>query len=719
MTFFARLFVAAYFVCCAPAFASNMISTGKLARMPVVTVSEIVISDDSVAPGDKLTFSLALTSDQTTRPGIIAFLIMNEKDRVVNQTLVAFSKLEAGKPFTATQQMVIGKDYPDGSYAIRVSSAGSNFSFWKLKQNAFRVSRLVESACGKSYNRSFITAPATDLCAAGQASGVSLQGADFLWSCTNAIGLSVNCKASKLVPVDSVCGAANGTLRTTRPSDNELCAVGAASIIRLDTGGNFHWSCFGLNGGTDHDCAAVIQQPVTYGWAVGAYGEYGSCSGGKQARTRSVQCMGSDQKVAADSKCGGERPIAEDTRACTTPIDGQCGPSNTVSDTIGTPSSSPYTCLSGQIANLTVGTDIATWTCLGQNGGADTACKAKVAAGVDIASLLGPMGIPPSNVPDVVGAFRFLCGPGQVLPDDPIVYPGQPGRAHLHQFFGNLGANANSTYESLRASGDSTCMNELNRSAYWMPAMLDGRGNVVRPDNVSVYYKRRPKSDPFCTTAADGCVNIPRGLRLIFGWDQTQPTVPQPENVSHFNFKCVANFHPTTAAFPNMVEPLKDCKVGQQLVGVIQTPVCWDGHNLDSPDHRSHVVDMIRDGTTNWQSQCPATHPKLLPQFTMGVQWTIGAEDDPTKWTLSSDHMKPGALPGETFHSDYFEGWEESIRARWHAGCIDHLLNCSDGDLGDGQIMTRGKFYPSGPANPRLMPIPVTAPMVNHAEHMM
>lgn len=333
---------------------------------------------------------------------------------------------------------------------------------------------------------------------------------------------------------------------------------------------------------------------------------------------------------------------------------------------------------------------------------------AQVASGLTVAKLLGPKRVPGSAAPDVVGAFRFLCGPGQLLPDDPIVYPGQPGKAHLHQFFGNLGANANSTYASLRSSGDSTCMNELNRSAYWMPAMLDGRGNAVRPDNVAIYYKRRPKTDAVCRTAAQECVEIPRGLRLVFGWDQMRPREAQPDNAAKFNFKCVVNGHPTTAAFPNMVMPLKACRAGQQLIGAISTPLCWNGRELDSPDHRSHVADMIRDRTTNYQSQCPRTHPKLLPQFTMGVTWTIGAGDDPTRWTLASDPMKPGGLPGETFHSDYFEAWEEAVRIRWHAGCIDHLLNCSDGDLGDGQIMMRGKYYPSKAASPRLVRVPTS-----------
>ena len=324
-----------------------------------------------------------------------------------------------------------------------------------------------------------------------------------------------------------------------------------------------------------------------------------------------------------------------------------------------------------------------------------------VPSGLNVPSLLGAKSIPPSAAPDVVGAFRFLCGPGQISADDPIVYPGQPGAAHLHQFFGNLGANAHSTYASLRKSGESTCQNDLNRSAYWMPAMLDGRGNVVRPDWVSIYYKRRPASDPWCRTAGKGCVGIPRGLRFVFGWDQTRPSEPQPENNTRFNFKCVAGWSPTTPAHPDMVEPMKACRAGQWLSASISSPDCWNGVDLDSPDHRSHLANMAR-------GVCPATHPWIIPQFTMGISYSIEAGDDPTAWSLASDHMLPAATrrAGASFHSDYFEAWEDSVRLRWEAGCIDKMLNCSDGDLGDGAIMARGKHYPPAKASPRLVPIP-------------
>src|SRR5688500_16593378 len=49
------------------------------------------------------------------------------------------------------------------------------------------------------------------------------------------------------------------------------------------------------------------------------------------------------------------------------------------------------------------------------------------------------------------GVFATLCRFSHEAPDDPIVFPGQAGKSHLHTFFGNRTTSAASTYESLRA----------------------------------------------------------------------------------------------------------------------------------------------------------------------------------------------------------------------------------------------------------------------------
>jgi hypothetical protein len=318
-----------------------------------------------------------------------------------------------------------------------------------------------------------------------------------------------------------------------------------------------------------------------------------------------------------------------------------------------------------------------------------------------------PLSQPVTN--DVVGAFRFVCDAGQLLYDDPIAYPGQPGKSHLHQFFGNTGTNANSTYDSLRTTGQSTCMSPINRSAYWMPAMLNGRGQVVRPDYITIYYKRFPKTAAECKTAGGngGCLSLPNGLRYIFGYNMVSRTDPLPN--SHW-FTCSGANRSN-----NIIDTAKYCAVGKHLGAASTALACWDGKNLDSADHRSHMAPEVRisDGTM----RCPEDHPWRIPHFSMVAWYTIDDTLDlsgvwplpagQTTWSLASDNM-PGlapSRPGSTLHADWFGAWDNPLMATWVDNCIDKKLSCNSGDLGNGKAMKMFKGF-TWTANPRLVDLP-------------
>ncbi len=220
----------------------------------------------------------------------------------------------------------------------------------------------------------------------------------------------------------------------------------------------------------------------------------------------------------------------------------------------------------------------------------------------------------------MVGAFRFICTPAHLAYDDPIVYPGQPGRSHLHQFFGNTAVNANSTFQSLRTTGASTCMSPLNRSGYWQPAMLTAEGKVVRPDYWQIYYKRRPKTDAACTTDARGCVGIPRGMRFIFGYDMITNT-PATGNLSYL---CIRLGRILVGVEANTIAAAAaQCQPGDQLEVRIGAPECWDGRRIDSPNHRDHVAYEYYEAGTG-RLRCPDSHPYLMPTFTLSAFWSVG-----------------------------------------------------------------------------------------------
>lgn len=332
------------------------------------------------------------------------------------------------------------------------------------------------------------------------------------------------------------------------------------------------------------------------------------------------------------------------------------------------------------------------------------------AAGVGvtaIASNFDPMNelvstsLPSSAAPDVVGAFRFICMPGQLKADDPIVYPGQPGRSHLHQFFGNDAADAYSTYSSLRAAGNSTCMSPVNRSAYWVPALLNGKGQVVRPDYVTIYYKRRPKSDPIVSDSTHPqyqgkAVSLPNGLKFIFGRDMLNladaPT-------GKLDFACDGPVPFTPREWTNLEDAQRGCPVGNRIGARMGAPDCWDGKNLDSADHRSHV-SYASYGSWGYL-KCPATHPFVIPSFTIGVWYTHGVDET---YEFVSDHMdtSPTHKRGDTFHADFFMAWDPIVHDLWEKNCLDKMLNCSTGDLGNGQRIKQS-WEERWTASPRLV----------------
>jgi hypothetical protein len=308
--------------------------------------------------------------------------------------------------------------------------------------------------------------------------------------------------------------------------------------------------------------------------------------------------------------------------------------------------------------------------------------------------------LPKSMAPDVVGAFRFICSPGQLNYDDPILYPGQKsGSPHLHQWYGNTGGNYASTYVTLRTSGDSTCSNKLNRSAYWVPALMNEAGKVIVPDYLSIYYKRRADSDPECfRMAAKGCVGIPTGLRVVSGYDMKRMGQAQPENMS-FHFRCVSPGKPSDHR-ALLAEAITDCGGAGQIMAAINFGSCWNGQ-LDSADHRSHLTHVSYG---NWgYEKCPATHPYVIPELTQQIAYTIGKEDGDV-W-FSSDRMNGMTMAGgSAFHADYMEAWDPPTRDLWTARCINLMLDCSDGELGDGTMLKRGPLPVL--ASPRLVAAP-------------
>jgi hypothetical protein len=259
------------------------------------------------------------------------------------------------------------------------------------------------------------------------------------------------------------------------------------------------------------------------------------------------------------------------------------------------------------------------------------------------------------------GSFRFFCGVSHLAFDDPIVAPGQAGGAHLHMFFGNTEADASSTYSSLRRSGDGTCSGgPVNRSAYWTPALLNGDGDVLTPDEILVYYKVG-KSSP-------DIEELPAGLMMIGGYDMGTGTDHAQ------SWKCNA----TGASGVT----IPTCPRGSEVQATVIFGVCWDGR-LDSSNHRSHVIESNFD----INAPCPGSHPHRLPQFELKL--TYLSDGNTNQWYLSSDrHGGMNHPGGRTLHADWFGAWDPEILTTWTNECVNARRSCNGGEIGTGEQLS-------------------------------
>ena len=270
---------------------------------------------------------------------------------------------------------------------------------------------------------------------------------------------------------------------------------------------------------------------------------------------------------------------------------------------------------------------------------------------------------------DKSGDFRTRCVPSHYAFDDPIALFGQPGKSHLHVFFGNTGADAYSTAESIATSGNSTCRGgTVNRSSYWVPVLVDTGTNLpVQPDESDFYYK-----SGYMGVSPASIQPMPAGLRMIAG-DAHREASAAGDN-SHYTWVC-------HNAGTNRGQGIPNCEVGDQLELSIAFPQCWDGRNLDSSDHKSHMAYGL--GGDN--GGCPGSHPIPLPEVSFHVLYPITEPNQTAKWRLSSDADSGPA--GYSAHADWFNGWKKDVSDSWSRNCVAAGLDCHSHLIGDGRAI--------------------------------
>jgi Domain of unknown function (DUF1996)/WSC domain len=110
-------------------------------------------------------------------------------------------------------------------------------------------------------------------------------------------------------------------------------------------------------------------------------------------------------------------------------------------------------------------------------------------------------------------------------------------------------------------------------------------------------------------------------------------------------------------------------------------PSCWDGVNLDSPDHKSH---MSYPSIYN-AGYCPSTHPKRFISIFYEIIWRTDefagmwwGNDQPFVFSMGDD-------TGYGYHGDFVNGWDVDTLQRAINECLS-----SDGDIEECPVFS---FY--------------------------
>lgn len=307
----------------------------------------------------------------------------------------------------------------------------------------------------------------------------------------------------------------------------------------------------------------------------------------------------------------------------------------------------------------------------------------------------------PRRDPNNMGNFRIQCGISHFAYDDPIVYPRQAGRAHLHMFMGNEQSDFSSTVESMFTTGNSTCHGgTLNRSSYWIPSVLapqfDAAGRMrTKADGTPVFSVVTPIIAPhvYYKSGVDDLSSIqpmPFGLRMIKG----DPKVSGPIGEEKlYDIRWFCESHATSGrirSHRDYSEHIPRCSAPDSVGLSIGFPECWNGRDLDVPDHASHMSRITHSADRG--HHCPSSHPVALSKVSYTFFFevnasNVGPEGDTRHWRLSSDAypVDPDTRPGGySVHADWFMAWHPEIMQAWTENCIQKGLDCSGGDLGNG-----------------------------------
>lgn len=272
---------------------------------------------------------------------------------------------------------------------------------------------------------------------------------------------------------------------------------------------------------------------------------------------------------------------------------------------------------------------------------------------------------------------------------DPIVAPGRVSQ-HAHAIFGSSGFSMNSGHAELTAGSCTSCAAVEDKSAYWSPQMYfkheDGTfEEVTQAGGMLAYYLlNKDAGNP-----DKGVKAFPNGFRMVAGdsnrrnysigsrnfkdadpekslWAMLGETSQEDLAQRAVGFNCLDYNKTPEGALVRHYLPEKGYLDGNCPDGIrleLMFPSCWNGKDLDSANHKSHVAypDLITDG---W---CPKGFDTKLPS----LMFEIIYETNKFKGIPGEFVMANGDAQGFGFHGDFASGWDEEFLQDAVETCTD------------------------------------------------
>ncbi|KAG6832002.1 hypothetical protein H0H92_006037 [Tricholoma furcatifolium] len=272
--------------------------------------------------------------------------------------------------------------------------------------------------------------------------------------------------------------------------------------------------------------------------------------------------------------------------------------------------------------------------------------------------------------------FRVACTSPLVQERvDPIVSPDSNPSNHVHTVHGSSTPTTLSALPVVpRAKSRSQDLSD-----YWFPKLYfqDPTTKLFEPvgnGGLLVYYQNRGNGD--VSNGGSGLVAFPPGFKMVSGdpTSRSQKYTPGEGSQGELRERAVTwsclRYTVNATGYDGYGFPTTDCEAG--FNARIHMPACWDGVNLDSPDHISHTAYLseLDNGS------CPSTHPVYLMALFYEITWDVTSFA--SRWTPGTDAWPfvyaTGDPTGFSWHGDFQNGWDTTA----FQNSIDYCNNPND-----------------------------------------